>query len=382
MANMNKIKIGITGQSGFVGTHLYNELGLFPEKFERILFEDSYFADTGLLTAFVKQCDVIVHLAAVNRHPDEAKLFEINVGLVNSLINVLMQENIKPHIIFSSSTQERLDNLYGKSKREGCRLFEKWAKKQQASFTGMIIPNVYGPFGLPNYNSFIATFCYKLTHNEKPVIANDNEVRLIYVSSLCKHILSDIENTHNSKNPIVKENEIPSDFCKKVSEILSILEMFKEQYYDKGYIPVLNDENEINLFNTFRSFIDLKQYYPRFLQQHSDARGSFVETIRLGVGGQVSFSTTKQGIIRGNHFHTRKIERFTVIKGQAKIQLRKIGTDTVFEYYLNGSEPSYVDMPVWYTHNLINVGTEDLYTQFWINEWYDENNPDTYFEQV
>jgi UDP-2-acetamido-2,6-beta-L-arabino-hexul-4-ose reductase len=382
MAEMNKIKIGITGQSGFVGTHLYNELGLFPEKFERIPFEDFYFADTDMLTAFAKQCDVIVHLAALNRHPDETKLFEINIDLVNSLINVLIQENLKPHILFSSSIQENLDNLYGKSKREGRRLFEKWATEYQASFTGMIVPNVYGPFGLPNYNSFIATFCYKLTHNEKPIVVNDTEVHLIYVSSLCKHILSDIENIHNFKKPIVKESKISSDFCKKVSEILSIFEIFKEQYYDKGFIPVLNDENEINLFNTFRSFIDLKHYYPRLLQQHRDARGSFVETIRLGVGGQVSFSTSKRGITRGNHFHTRKIERFTIIKGQAKIQLRKIGTDTVFEYCLNSLEPSYVDMPVWYTHNLTNIGTEDLYVQFWINEWYDESNPDTYFEQV
>jgi UDP-2-acetamido-2,6-beta-L-arabino-hexul-4-ose reductase len=107
-----------------------------------------------------------------------------------------------------------------------------------------------------------------------------------------------------------------------------------------------------------------------------------VEVIRLNVGGQVSFSTTVSGITRGNHFHTRKIERFAVIKGKALIQLRQIGTEKVLDFYLDGADPAYVDMPVWYTHNIKNIGEEELYTIFWINEFYDEKDPDTYFENV
>jgi UDP-2-acetamido-2,6-beta-L-arabino-hexul-4-ose reductase len=378
----NRIKIGITGQVGFVGTHLYNELGLEPSKYERIPFEDKYFSSNELLYAFVRQCDVIVHLAAVNRHLNSDELYRINVELVNSLINALNQENVKPHIIFSSSTQESLDNPYGKSKLEGRRLFEKWAKECQASFTGMVIPNVFGPFGLPNYNSFIATFCYKLTHNEEPKIITDSEVDLIYVSSLCKHILSDIDETGNSDCPLIKQKPILSDFTKKVSEILELFNIFKEQYFEQGIIPVLSNMNEINLFNTFRSYIDLDKYFPFMLKQNNDERGMFVETLRLGTGGQVSFSTTKPGITRGNHYHTRKIERFTVIKGKAKIQLRKIGTGQTYDFFLDGENPSYVDMPVWFTHNITNIGNEDLYTQFWINEWYNESDPDTFFEKV
>jgi UDP-2-acetamido-2,6-beta-L-arabino-hexul-4-ose reductase len=140
--------------------------------------------------------------------------------------------------------------------------------------------------------------------------------------------------------------------------------------------------NEVNLFNTYRSYIDLKKYFPFMLKQHSDDRGSFVETARLGTGGQVSFSTTRPGVTRGSHFHTRKIERFTVIKGKARIQMRRIGTDEVVEFALDGENPAHVDMPVWYTHNITNTGNDDVYTQFWINEWYDEKNPDTYFEKV
>jgi UDP-2-acetamido-2,6-beta-L-arabino-hexul-4-ose reductase len=118
------------------------------------------------------------------------------------------------------------------------------------------------------------------------------------------------------------------------------------------------------------------------LMQHTDDRGSFVEIIRLEVGGQVSFSTTKPNITRGNHFHTRKIERFAVIKGKALIQLRKIGTDEVLNFELNGDEPAYVDMPIWYTHNIKNIGDDVLYTNFWINEFFNPNDADTYFEEV
>ena len=149
-----------------------------------------------------------------------------------------------------------------------------------------------------------------------------------------------------------------------------------------GFIPELNDENEVNLFNTFRCYIDNIKHFPVTLVKHADYRGLFVETIKLGVGGQVSFSTTVPGITRGNHYHTRKIERFTVIKGKARIQLRKIGTNEVLNFELDGENPAYVDMPIWYTHNITNVGNDDLYTQFWINEWYNPEDEDTYFETV
>lgn len=372
------IKVGITGQAGFVGTHLYNTLGLTPDKYERIFFEDSYFQNVDLLRAFVKQCDVIVHLAAMNRHPDPQVIYDTNIKLVKQLIEAMEEEGVTPHILFSSSTQEERDNEYGKSKREGRELLEQWAIRNNANFTGMVVPNVYGPFGMPNYNSFVATFCHKLTHGETPQVLQDSVVNLIYVGSLVAHIIHKIE----TKTVAIERDLVPFDFEKKVTDILSLFENFKSLYFDQGFIPELKDKNEINLFNTFRCYIDNAKRFPVKLVQHADPRGVFVETIKLGVGGQVSFSTTVPGITRGNHYHIRKIERFTVIKGKALIQLRKIGTTEVLNFYLDGSEPSYVDMPIWYTHNIKNIGNEELYTQFWINEWYDPTDGDTYFETV
>jgi UDP-2-acetamido-2,6-beta-L-arabino-hexul-4-ose reductase len=241
----------------------------------------------------------------------------------------------------------------------------------------MIIPNVFGPFGNPYYNSFIATFSHQLTHGEQPKIDIDGQVKLIYVHELIYVFLLEIR-SKRGKSLL----NIPHTSEHKVSEILEILERYKVQYFENGIIPELNSPFEINLFNTFRTYIDHKNHFPVKYVKNTDSRGSFVEIIRLNIGGQVSFSTTVLGITRGNHYHTRKIERFSVIKGKALIQLRKIGTSEVLDFYLDGNEPSYVDMPIWYTHNIKNIGEEELYTNFWINEFYDVNDPDTYFEDV
>ena len=370
-------RIGITGQNGFIGKHLYNTLGLFPGEFERINFQKDFFENENKLDEFVAQCDVIVHLAAKNRHNDPQVIYDTNLDLVKKLIASLERTKSTSHILFSSSTQEERDNLYGKSKKEGRELMVEWAKKSGGKFTGMIIPNVFGPFGHPYYNSVVATFCHQLSHGETPKIDVDGEMKLIYVGELVDAILKEIH-SGESKN----ETLIPFTSASKVSQILSLLENYKTQYQDKGIIPQLNNRFEVNLFNTFRCYMDIENYFPVKFTQHIDPRGAFVEVIRLNVGGQVSFSTTVPGITRGNHFHTRKIERFAVIKGKALIQLRQIGTDKVLDFYLDGKEPAYVDMPVWFTHNIKNVGEEELYTIFWINEFFNPEDADTFFENV
>lgn len=378
------INVGITGQAGFVGTHLYNTLGLKPEKFTRIPFEDSFFADSALLKAFVSKCDVIVHLAAMNRHNDPEVIYKTNIGLVKQLIKACEETKSAPHILFSSSIQEERDNLYGKSKKEGRLLLENWADKHNAQFTGLIIPNVYGPFGNPYYNSVVATFCHQLTHNEQPRIEVDGVINLIYVGELVDQIIKLVEKVDKDhKNDVViQEVKLQHTAEIKVSTLLKTLETYRDNYFTKGEIPALDTPFNRNLWNTFLCYIDHEKFFPFHLKLNTDDRGSFVETVKLNSGGQVSFSTTVPGITRGNHFHTRKAERFAVIKGKARIDLRRICTDKVYSFELDGTNPSFVDMPIWYTHNITNIGTEELYTIFWINEHYDASNPDTYFEKV
>lgn len=370
-------KIGITGQNGFVGYHLYQQIKYTREDFEFVDFERSYFEDEKKLDHFVNQCDVIVHLAAVNRHESIEKLYEINVLLAQRLIDSLYRTGAKPHVIISSSTQEENDNLYGASKKEARNLLSNWANQTNTHFTGMVIPNVFGPFGLPFYNSVVATFCHQLTHNQTPSIDVDGQLNFIYVGDLVDQIIQKIDSNDNTHHCKVKEGSV-----QKVSEILNDLKIFKDTYMNSGEIPELNSKYLIKLFNTFRSFIDFKTYYPKYLTPHKDDRGSFVEVIRHGISGQTSYSTTLPEITRGNHFHTRKIERFAVIQGKALIQLRKIGTDEILNFELDGKQPTFVDMPVWYTHNIKNIGEEELLTVFWINEPFDPNDSDTFFEIV
>jgi UDP-2-acetamido-2,6-beta-L-arabino-hexul-4-ose reductase len=370
------IKVGITGSNGFIGWHLSNTLKLHANQFILVEFNRDWFDDISKLDAFVEQCNIIVHFAGLNRHKNDQEIYNTNVSIANKLIDSFYRTNFKGQVLFSSSIQEERNNQFGNSKKVARELFYKWANETGNIFKGLIIPNVYGAFGLPFYNSVVATFCHQLVKNETPKIDIDSTLNLIYVNDLVRQIIV-LFDTASSEN-------IKFEFTDsyKVSEILQLLIRFKTVYFNNGQIPKFNNSFEINLFNTFRSYFNFNTHFPIKYKNNVDNRGNFIEIIRFEVGGQVSFSTTQKGITRGNHFHTRKIERFSVIKGKALIQLRKIGTNEVINYFLSGDEPAYVDMPIWYTHNIKNIGDDELYTMFWINEFYDSNDPDTYFENV
>lgn len=372
------VRVGITGQAGFMGSHLYNFLGTKLEQIKRIDFKRDYFEDEYKLQNFVKSCDVIVHLAAMNRCENEQVLYNTNVGLVHKLVNACEETKSIPKIIFSSSTQEEIDNLYGKSKRDGRRCLEAWATNN-GQVTSLIIPNVFGPFGRPFYNSFIATFSHQIIQENEPKVVNDSIINLIYINELSEVFYNEIVKK-DSEN--IKSYIIPHTSSYKVSEILGLLKGFKIRYLENGQVPKVDLSSfELNLFNTFRSYIP-KDYFPRKFTKHTDERGVFVEIMRAGSAGQSSYSTTVSGITRGNHYHTRKVERFAVISGKASIKLRKIDSEEVIEYILDGEQPAYVDMPIWYTHNITNIGDTDLITLFWINEPYNPEDADTYFVSV
>lgn len=372
------LRIGITGQNGFIGYHLSQTLLLQGAEFELVPFDRAMFDAPDRLANFVAGCDAIVHLAALNRHADQNQIYNTNTALVKALIGALEQTGSKAHVLFSSSTQEERDNPYGRSKKEGRQLFEAWAAASGGKTTGLVIPNVFGPFGHPYYNSVVATFCHQLTHSETPRIDVDGEMKLLYVAELVAEFLAAIR-----RPPAVSTiREVAHTAVCKVSELLAVLSGYRSTYLEKGAIPDISTTFHRHLFITFLTYINHRKFFPFPLTKNTDARGSFVETVRVGSGGQVSFSTTVPGITRGNHFHTRKAERFAVIRGKARIELRRIGTSEVLTFDLDGAQPAFVDMPVWYTHNITNTGQEDLYTVFWINELFDPADPDTYFVTV
>ena len=370
------MRIGITGQNGFIGYHLTQTIKYKHSDYTLVPFQKSFFEMESLLTAFVSSCHVIVHLAGVNRAETDEEVYDANIKLNTVLKKALIDANFKGHLLFASSSQEKEDSTYGKAKKDARVLLEDTMSTLGGRFTGLIIPNIFGPFCKPNYNSFVATFCSKILNNESPEIIQDAYVPLLYVGNLVDQILEVI------RNPKGSLFEIMSDLEVKVTEVLGLLNTFKDSYIGGNKIPSLQTPFELQLFNTFRSYFDLENIYPSLLEKHSDQRGFFSEIIRTDIGGQFSYSTTLPGVTRGNHFHSRKIERFIVISGKAKISLRKIGSTEVNEYLLEGEKPSYVDMPIWYTHNITNIGTTPLITAFWINEPYNEKDPDTYIEIV
>ncbi|NQU17143.1 MAG: SDR family oxidoreductase [Candidatus Saganbacteria bacterium] len=372
---MKKIRVGITGHSGFIGSHLVNCLSR-EQNISIVSIDDGLFDDLDNLAIRIKDCDCVVHLAGMNRGSEE-EIYSTNIKLAKGLVKCFDKPMKTPHLIFASSILNATDSAFGKSKKEAEQIFMSWAKQSKAALSIFVIPNVFGSFGKPFYNSVVATFCYQLTHGERPKIINDRELELIYINELTEVIKNRIDKQPDSIETI----RIPGTKKSSVTALLDILLDFKEHYFIKKVIPALPEQFLVNLYNVFISYLDYTQleYSPKL---HVDNRGELCEIIKLAEGGQVFFSTTKPGVIRGDHYHTRKFERFCVVLGSATIRLRKIGTQDVKEYKVDGKDPQFIEIPVLHTHHIENAGAVDLYTVFWCNEVFDPANADTYAEEV
>ncbi len=371
------MKLTITGQEGFIGYHLYNTIKFKNPEIEIIDFNKDFFKNDPKIDQVIKEVDTIVHLAGLNRSENQDYLYNENLLLSKKIIESIKRVDFNGKLIFASSIQEELDNAYGRAKKDSRELFTNESKEGGFPFIGLVIPNVFGPFCKPNYNSFISTFCSNSVLGKENLVIKDNQVPLIYVDNLINEIINAIKGKNINSKQLIKE-----DVSVKVSEVKNIIDDYNKVYFQDGEIPNLITSFKTNLFNTFNSFIPLNNYYPQTLDLKTDSRGDFSEVVRSNVLGQYSYSITQPGEIRGNHFHTRKIERFVVIQGSALIEIRKIGSDKKITYNLNGETPCYVDMPIWHTHNIKNVGETPLITLFWINEFYNEDDSDTFFEKV
>ena len=296
------IRVGITGQSGFIGAHLTYCLQQKSDEFELINFSKEYFEDNEKLKGFVTHCDCIVHLAAMNRgEPDE--IYNCNVGLVKKLVAAIEAAEQTPHIIFSSSTQEQGKSVYGASKKEGHRIFQEWSVRSKGKYTGLAIPNVFGAFGKPFYNSVVATFCHQLAHDQEPEVKIDAELSLIYVDDLAAHICKIIQ----AEGAAVPELSPTTDI--KVTEILHRLKKVRDSYIEQHTIPELNSHFDVSLFNTFRTYLE-DDYYPVSLTLHSDNRGWLFEVIKSGSGGQTFFFLDQAGSDAGQPLPYKKNRAF------------------------------------------------------------------------
>ena len=363
--------IAVTGVGGFLGWHLRVHCHARPE-IKIIEIDRCIFGDPSRFQGIIRQADAVVHLAGMNRG-DDRDIERVNFDLTRQLIAVCKQANAPPQVLLTNSTHRNRETAYGRSKRQSADLLAAWASEAGSIFTDLVLPNVYGEGGRPFYNSVVATFCHQLASGEEPKIIQDGQLELVHAQTVARAIVAAIEGR------VSGEVRIQGDRL-SVSECLRKLQSFDRSY--RGHlIPELKTDVDLDLFNTYRSYL-YPRHYPVTLPLHSDARGHLYEAVKSLHGGQCFISTTKPGITRGNHYHTRKLERFLVLNGDAVIRIRKLLTGDIVEFKVSGAAPQYIDMPTFCTHDITNMGQSDLMTLFWAHEIFDPQRSDTIREPV
>ena len=381
------MNILVTGAKGFVGRNLVSQLhniqsgkaknyGVFSDM---QVFEYDVDSDPCELDVYCKRADFVFNLAGVNRPKDQAEFMQGNFGFASALLDTLKKYNNSCPVMISSSTQAALDNPYGESKRAGENLLFDYARETGARVLVYRFPNVFGKWCRPNYNSAVATFCNNIAH-DLPIQVNDPSVmlHLVYVDDVVDELIAALSgNEHREGDYCV----VPIVHTVTLGKIVDLLYSYREMSGNLQ-VPDLGDPFTKKLYSTYLSYFPKDKFsYP--LKMNVDSRGSFTEIIRTPDRGQFSVNISKPGITKGQHWHHTKNEKFVVVSGHGLIQLRKIGTDEVLNYEVNGDKIEVVEMIPGYTHNIINLSdTEDLVTFMWCNECFDPARPDTFFEEV
>lgn len=380
------MNILITGAQGFMGKNLIATLEAIREGKDKShdltagleFFPYDLDTDPALLDAYCEEADFVCHLAGVNRPKDTAEFMEGNFGFTSTLLETLKKYQNKAPVLITSSIQAALDNPYGQSKKAGEDLMFAYGKETGAPVYVYRLPNAFGKWSRPNYNSAIATFCYNIAR-QQPITVNDRSVnmRLVYIDDIISEIIRAFKG-----NPTWSESfcEVRPVYSASLGQIADWLESFAESRSNLQ-VPEMGNPLVNKLYATYLSFLPEDQF-SYSLTSHQDNRGSFTEVLRTPDRGQVSINISKPGITKGNHWHHTKNEKFLVVQGEGVIRFRKIGEDKVYEYFVNGKDLRLVDIPTGYTHNIENIGESDMVTLMWANESFDPNKPDTYFEVV
>lgn len=365
----------ITGSEGFVGKNL--RVTLQQREDLRLLCFDIH-DDPATLPGLLDQADFVFHLAGINRPQNLDEFQTGNTGLTEQICRHLTAGSRMVPVVLSSSTQADLDNPYGASKRGAEDALFEYGRTTGAKAYVFRLPNVFGKWCRPNYNSGVATFCHNIA-NDLPIQVNDPNVvmNLVYIDDVVRAFMALLEGIA----------EVQEQFCTvqpvhtaKLGDIAVQIRSFRESRVS-GSVPDMSDAFVKKLYSTYLSYLPPDHFsYP--LKMNIDERGSFTEFIKTPDRGQVSINISKPGITKGNHWHHTKNEKFLVASGQGVIRFRKIGSRDIIEYSVSGDKLEVVDIPAGYTHNISNTGITDLVTVMWCNEIFDPESPDTYFEPV
>lgn len=369
------MKILITGANGFIGKNL---IAALAQTGEHTLMAFDLDTDKALLDPYCAQCEFVFHLAGVNRPKDGDEFMAGNYGFTDELLHALRRHGNRCSVMLSSSTQAKLSNLYGKSKKAGEELLFSYGAETGAPVYVFRFPNVYGKWSRPNYNSAVATFCYNIAR-DLPITVNDpaTQMELVYIDEVVEALLNLLSDSVCYDG---KYCTVPVTQRTTLGEIVSRIQSFRKSRADLS-VPDMSDPLTKRLYATYLSFLPAGGFsYP--LNMHVDARGSFTEFLRTPERGQVSVNISKPGIVKGNHWHNTKNEKFLVVSGRGVIRFRSPNGGDVQEYFVDGETLTVVDIPTGYTHNIENLGDTDLVTVMWVNEPFDPAHADTYRLEV
>lgn len=379
------MKILVTGAYGFVGKNLISRLK--NTGYEDITEYDRENSDEDLKRA-CREAGIVFHLAGVNRPTDNREFVTGNTDLTKMLVSYLEEAgNNCPIIITSSIQAESSDesNVYASSKRGAEQALFGHGKKTGAKVIIYRMPNIFGKWSRPNYNSAVATFCHN-TARYLPIHVNDPEhmMHLVYIDDVVTELIEDMEMLEAGREPGGTGEPYTPPRCTvydvKLGYIADTILSFPKLRESRG-VPVLSDEFVSKLYSTYLSFLPEDSFSYR-LKMNKDDRGSFTEFIRTPDRGQVSVNISHPGIAKGNHWHDSKNEKFLVVKGRGLIRFRKVGTDEIIDYHVSDEELTVVDIPTGYVHCIINEGDEDMVTLMWASEAFDPARADTFRENV
>ena len=364
----------VTGSGGFIGKNLIVHLNEH-EHFKVLSFSRHNSIDD--LQGLVEQADAVVHLAGENR-PQDLSAFEIvNVGLTQFLCDAIRSSERKIPLLLASSTQAGQDTPYGKSKFRAEQLVEVLANQTGNPVYIYRLPNVFGKWCKPNYNSVVSTFCFNIANNI-PIQINDTStcLRLVYIDDVVSDFLRVILKTSQG----ISRPTIKPEYTATLGEIAEQIYVFKDcrssllsEPVGVGFVRAL--------YSTYISYINPAQF-SYSLTQNIDDRGVFVEMLKTKDSGQFSYFTAHPGVTRGGHYHHSKSEKFLVIMGEARFKFRNIITDESYELFTSGEESKVVDTVPGWSHDITNVGKEELVVMLWANEIFDQDNPDTILFKV
>ena len=365
---MNRILV--TGSEGFIGRNLIESISRIPGK--KILRFDVADGQATLLS-YLDSADVVFHLAGINRPEREEEFRQGNVELTSRIVAHLLKREKKPMVVFSSSIQAGVDNPYGRSKLKAEEALEGYGSAGGCAVI-FRLPNVFGKWSNPNYNSVVATFCHNIARGVEITVSDPKRrVELIYVDDVVEAFLRLLE---EPSNPGVRWGT--ADPVKTITLAELTDELYRIRDIRTGLIlPDMSDRFRRCLYATYLSFLPTDSFAYQ-LAERGDQRGSLAELLKSKLFGQIFVSRTKPGIVRGNHYHNTKVEKFFVLEGDAVIHFRHVSGDIELSYAVKGKEFRVVDIPPGYTHSIENVGTKDLIVLFWASELFDPDKPDTY----